>query len=297
MDRWMANHQMGVEELDQDHAQLLNMVKLISRRIDDWNRDPERWPFLVREGTRYLDGFMRSHFQREEEYMRLIGYPQYQEHKQLHQTFFREQMRHFADRLDTEECGKDDVLKFLNSTYGWLILHVATADMAIVDKGVLNRRPNVSFDAETLPREIESLLWQTLNVRVHIKKVDTEFRGEQLKNAVFQKLVYDISGQEVTVIIGKERRFLSCLTDALWPDQWGVTDLAHVGFMQWTFDAFAVGFWRTLAARYVPDRMCAIKNRRFLEPQEVAPELNAVEFNHTFLFETDKGRFYTAFHY
>ena len=96
--------------------------------------------FLIREAMTYITSYFDRHAQAEEAYMRRIGYDGYGMHKKLHDDFRSIQMAKYQKFIENGQCNKDDVWDFIGSGIGWLLEHIATADMAIVGKGIRHRR-------------------------------------------------------------------------------------------------------------------------------------------------------------
>ena len=157
---------MGVESLDQEHQELFHISRQMLERMDARGHEASTRRFVLREGLRFINGYFDSHAAREEAYMKQIGYEGYALHRMLHDDFRRVQLPKYEKLLEKGDCTKEDVWNFIGYGVGWLLEHVATADLAIVGKGVLSQSPKASTDdATTLEREINQLFTATLKHR------------------------------------------------------------------------------------------------------------------------------------
>ena len=80
---WRDSYKIGVDFIDREHKMLFStMNKLL--KISE-NEEKSEW--VCREGAKYLRNHTTEHFDHEEEYMRSIGYSEYEVHKRLHDSF------------------------------------------------------------------------------------------------------------------------------------------------------------------------------------------------------------------
>lgn len=77
---WDDRYKLGIDSLDAQHKQLFVLVSKLYA-LDDDHSTKEELSSILGEFSKY----MKTHFLDEEEYMLSIGYPQFDEHKQLHQ--------------------------------------------------------------------------------------------------------------------------------------------------------------------------------------------------------------------
>jgi hemerythrin-like metal-binding protein len=79
--RWETNMSVGDATMDNDHRILIDLINQLARAHD--REDGIVMEFVVDE----LYNYTVRHFQREEEYLRLGGYPRLQAHQALHRKF------------------------------------------------------------------------------------------------------------------------------------------------------------------------------------------------------------------
>jgi hypothetical protein len=188
----------------------------------------------------------------------------------------------------------DDVLKLLGATYGWMMIHIAMDDMAIVGKGAMSLPEERELSAGNITKEMDAMLKSLLQFDARTKIVDSEFKGDSMSSAVCQKITYDISGTSVTLVVGLERSLLRCATEAFWGQkvQKQKIDKAHMELLQWCLTAFSVSLWRELIVRFAHDKSCLLKDTSPLEARRVCQLVRSVHPRQSTLYETSKGRFF-----
>ena len=137
MIRWNDNYITGIEKLDKEHQQLFQMADQVLNKLRERGDEANYRIFLVRETLTYITSYFERHAKAEEEYMRKIGYTGYTLHKMLHDEFCNIQLKKYQDIVKRGECSKEEIQDFIGSGIGWLLEHIATADMAIIGKGIL----------------------------------------------------------------------------------------------------------------------------------------------------------------
>jgi hemerythrin len=288
---------MGIDELDQDHKRLLRVAEVIAERMDDPETDPTKWPFLVREGLKYMEGYYATHIHREEAYMQKIDYPHYEAHKVVHDELERVLSEYVSTQNDGENCELDDVLKLLGGTYGCLMIHIAMDDVAIVGKGALALPEET--ERENVTREMDAMLESVLHFDAKTKIVNSEFKGEGLNSAVCQKITYNVAGTDVTLVVGLERTLLRCATEAFWGRkvQEQKIDKAHMVLLQWCLTAFSISLWRELIVRFTHDKSCLLKDTSPLDVKGTPQLVRTMTPRQSTLYETAKGRFFVISDY
>jgi hemerythrin len=292
MKSWAEMFEMGVDELDQDHKKLLRVAKMIAERLDNEDSNNSQWPFLVQEGLKYLQGFYQSHMAREEAYMLEHDYEHYETHKLVHDELRQTAAQYVTRKLDGSEHAKDDVFEMLGAAYGWQMMHMAMDDLAIVGKGVMARDELDEVNNEVIAKELDAMFRSLLDFEAKTKVLDEHFKGDTVERVVCQKIVYEIAGQDVTLFLGTEERFIRAASKIFWPDS--TMDHAHMKLMQWSLTAFTIGFWRNLIARFTHDKPCLLKDVTPMDmetPRNVIKNMNVVL---SVLFGTTNGKFFVV---
>jgi len=123
--KWRPEYSCRVKAIDEDHQMLFNVVG----QLNDYH---------LRGGTSYhiqtainsLVRYVDEHFEREERFLRRVGYPHFAEHKQQH-----EEMRRLIRRLqEMYEAEPDhvDLAKVVIFMDKWLKSHILREDMKYV---------------------------------------------------------------------------------------------------------------------------------------------------------------------
>jgi hemerythrin-like metal-binding protein len=287
---------MGIDELDQDHKRLLRVAETIAERVDNPDTDPKQWPFLVREGLKYMSGYYQSHIQREEAYMQQINYAHYESHKQVHNELEQTVSAYIDSQITDTHCQLDDVLKLLGATYGWQMIHIAMDDMAIVGKGTMARPTVDKLDDAAMLSEIDAMLGSLLLFDPKTKIANANYKGDGVNSAVCQKITYCVAGMDVTLILGMENTILRHAIEVFWGDKIHVKEIdqAHKMLLQWCLTSFVVGFWRDMISRFTHDQPCVLKDVSPMEVRDTRQMTRSVEPKHSTLYETTKGRFFVV---
>lgn len=288
---WSEKYQMGVPELDEEHWQLFRISQQILQRVKTRGDEAPMRMFVLREGLNYLHGYFAHHAAREEAYMRRIGYGGYALHKMQHEDFQNTQLVKYQRIADSGVCSREDVWDFVGSGIGWLLEHIATADMAIVGKGVLSGPPRTAVNETALEREINLLLAATLNIEANARIVSAHYAGEPFGKAICQKFIYRRGMQESTVISGIERSFLLSVAKMLYGDH--VED--EMDLVLSTVEEFSAQFWITLSRQLTGDyEKIDIRENRFLLTQSLSDELRKLRPAVSILFTSDLGRMFIS---
>ena len=176
---------------------------------------------------------------------------------------------------------------------GWLLEHIATADMAIVGKGVLASAPaeGIALDEAALEREVDLALTATLNIEVHVKIMNPHYAGEAFGQAIHHKIVYDTERGKVSVIAGIERSFVLEVARMLYGE--GID--SETDLIMSTLDIFGINFWATLGRKFLGgDLRFTVSESGFLISSRLRQEFAQLKPTTSVLFRSDKGLFYVA---
>ena len=288
---WSDNYIMGIDQFDQEHQQLFRLAEQVIQRMRERSDEANMRMFVIREAVTYINSYFDRHAQAEEAYMRRIGYDGYGMHKKLHDDFHSIQMVKYQKIIENGQCNKDDVWDFIGSGIGWLLEHIATADMAIVGKGILVQTDAINVNEAALEQEINVLLTSTLNIEANAKIANTNYAGEYFGKAIHQKIVYQTDAGETSIISGIEQSFMLDVAKRLYGSE--VKD--EVSLILSTFQLFSVHFWQTLGMRFMGSRNgVAVKESHFIMDNQLAVELEKLNPTTSVLFNSDKGKFYVA---
>ncbi len=117
---WTAELETGVEEMDRQHKKLIALMNHVYELLRGGKREDAC--MLFHEG---LLAYVEKHLSEEEEFMKKIGYPDYEKHLRLHETFRKEVQRlHSSVRAGDPQA----FARELSFVWGWIYTHIAKAD-------------------------------------------------------------------------------------------------------------------------------------------------------------------------
>ncbi len=117
--KWRDSYSVGVEQFDQEHAQLVDIINELYVII----RDKQAVTALDSAMDRLIE-YTRRHFMAEEDAMEQVGYPFLDEHKEIHLDLER-QVLDFQKQVKAEKEVQSDFYVFLRD---WLIHHIIEED-------------------------------------------------------------------------------------------------------------------------------------------------------------------------
>jgi len=119
---WKDEYSLGNAQIDAEHQRLLELANAVATLANSGEQMTR-----IKENIVALYDYVKTHFQHEEEYMLQLGYPQYEEHKKLHEGIIAEMntiMKH-SGNLDAL------VYKFKRLMHVWVLEHILTEDSRI----------------------------------------------------------------------------------------------------------------------------------------------------------------------
>ena len=122
---WQDALSVGVAEIDEQHKLLFGKFNAL---LHAWVEG--KGAHEVNQLFKFLDAYLITHFADEEHLMQGIGFPEAQQHRQVHQTFIR-QVGSFKERLRVEGPSADLVTAVNMAMTKWLIKHISSMDRNI----------------------------------------------------------------------------------------------------------------------------------------------------------------------
>ncbi|MGM0376761.1 MAG: bacteriohemerythrin [Bacteroidota bacterium] len=118
--KWTEDLSVGHETLDKEHQKWISLLNDFYQGLMD-GKSKDKLTVLV-EGM--LD-YTKYHFANEEQYMKSIGYPDFDAHKEKH-DFYIEKINEFYEKIKKDELILSlEVTNFLKT---WLINHIKGTD-------------------------------------------------------------------------------------------------------------------------------------------------------------------------
>jgi len=122
--KWKKEYKVCNKLLDEEHQQLFD----IAENALDYNNTDIKTHIKITINELY--DYMKVHFEDEERYMKEIGYPQFDEHKILHESIIH-QMNDFIKQLSTLSIIEFEK-KLIEYMDIWLINHILYEDRKII---------------------------------------------------------------------------------------------------------------------------------------------------------------------
>lgn len=126
---WKDSYKVGVELIDDQHQELFQRVSTFLKSVQAEGNWDEKLPY-VKETMEFMQNYVVEHFADEEEYQLEINYPEYEEHKAIHDRF-KAMVNSYADRFIAEGYAQEVVQEFGGKLMTWLIMHVAATDQKL----------------------------------------------------------------------------------------------------------------------------------------------------------------------
>ena len=223
--------------------------------------------------------------------MRRIGYRDYAVHKYLHDEFQFGYLSRFETVIGRGTCTREEAFEFVGGGIGWLLEHVATADMAIVGKGVLCWPAARELDHKVIAEEINRMFVATLNMEVNARVINEEYIGEPFGDAIYQSFLYRRGEKELSVIAWIEKKFLIRIAQSVYDDSLEDADALILS----SIEIFGASFWRTLGERLLKSKDTV----EYIQGEFLSLEqMREIVVSHppaiSVLFGSDMGKFFIA---
>ena len=129
---WKSTYNLGLQEIDEQHQSLLNLINKIWRAIV--RRSDQ---IVVLALLEELEKYTVAHFAAEETFMRVTGYPGFETHKTEHQSFI-ERIAEEKRKTDNGSALSLDLMYFLRD---WLVDHILFSDRDYAEFTQKNKKP------------------------------------------------------------------------------------------------------------------------------------------------------------
>jgi hemerythrin len=115
-----AEFRLGIESVDNEHIRLIDMLNEVHNLLSLGKKDEARQFF-----GETLSGYVNEHFANEEKFMESIGFPQFEDHKKIHENF----KKSFQELMPQIENADDAAFrKALSDAFTWIITHIGKTD-------------------------------------------------------------------------------------------------------------------------------------------------------------------------
>ncbi|MCL2252725.1 MAG: hemerythrin family protein [Treponema sp.] len=120
---WNKTLETGYEEIDEQHKQLFDTLNGF---VDAYHNNKGAESII--KTLEFLGKYTIMHFTTEEVLMKKSNYPEYNYHKQCHDTF-KETVSDFTNQLNTEGSSEDLIVNISTAVGEWLITHIKVDDI------------------------------------------------------------------------------------------------------------------------------------------------------------------------
>ncbi|WP_283149045.1 bacteriohemerythrin [Silvimonas soli] len=117
--QWHEGLSVGIQEIDEQHKVLVNLLNELHVAIHQHHGRAASIATLER-----LADYTKIHFTVEESLMRILGYPDYENHKQHHEVLISD-LESFQQRVAAGDAITFELLHFLRN---WLTHHIQEGD-------------------------------------------------------------------------------------------------------------------------------------------------------------------------
>ena len=118
--KWLNEYNIGVEEIDNQHKSLFANLTLLKQ---SFSKEED-----VIKTIKFLVDYTNSHFSKEEEFMQQISYPDYDNHKKIHQKLTSQVAEIIAGIKGGKPLDVSYLIRFLTD---WLVNHILDEDSKI----------------------------------------------------------------------------------------------------------------------------------------------------------------------
>ena len=116
---WDSSNEVGIPIIDEQHRGMVSLINSFGLAIQHGHQTE----FYLNTIFAMIDGYTKLHFTTEEEILRIAGYDDLEQHKELHTTLIKKSfsIAHQSLRLRDPEI----YLRFLQE---WWMTHIKTCD-------------------------------------------------------------------------------------------------------------------------------------------------------------------------
>lgn len=183
--KWNERFNIGVDAIDNAHQRLFSIV----RRLINLSEDEKNSQWACAEGIKYFKNYTIKHFAEEEEYMKSIGYSEYEMHKRLHDNMRDKTIPALEKDLADTNYSPESMRHFLGICLGWLTGHIMVEDHAITGRTV-NKWTKEKAGEEIVA--LESAVANTMQdiFKLQTRTVSEHYSCENFGKSIIYRLTY-----------------------------------------------------------------------------------------------------------
>jgi hemerythrin len=120
--KWDSSLEVGYELIDNQHKQLFQAIYDLIDNCDGAHSGEQ-----LKKSMDFLNSYTIKHFFEEEQIQQKYNYPDFPNHKKLHDGF-KEVVKDFSHRLILEGVSKELAEEVRKKIYDWLVSHIKIQD-------------------------------------------------------------------------------------------------------------------------------------------------------------------------
>jgi hemerythrin len=122
---WVSSLETGIAEIDSQHKELFTAINNLLKNFDEKKTDEE-----LKKSLDFLNNYTVKHFSYEEQIQKKYNYPDYENHKKLHEDF-KKTARELSDELAAKGPSASLVNQVNMKIGNWLVKHIQGQDTKI----------------------------------------------------------------------------------------------------------------------------------------------------------------------
>lgn len=128
MIEWKEAYNLGIEEIDQQHKKLFEIMNRIFNALkEDYAMDKKQQALEI---LHELIDYTHYHFTAEEQYMQEIAYPYFHDHKLEHEEFIARINEFHIDEVKVHQ--NQQLQELFRYMIGWITNHILKSDLTII---------------------------------------------------------------------------------------------------------------------------------------------------------------------
>lgn len=280
---WNDRYKLGVDFIDKEHKLLLSTMDKLLKLSE--NEDKSEW--VCREGVKYLKNHSIVHFEHEEEYMRSIGYSDYELHRRLHIDFRDKMLPALEKEMEESDYSDDSIRHFLGVCIGWVVAHTLTEDLAIAGKRS-SKWADIPHEKEqeAMEQTIIQLIQDMFQLKA--KMISGQYAGENFGKIICCRFVYRGEKKEkweVTLVF--EEKLLLKIAGNIFNTEYKRIDemVIHIGRY------ISRQFMERIRESFSALKQFELEKESLLTQEQLLSSFERVHPAHSLLFDTGEGYF------
>lgn len=125
---WEEKYAIGHESIDNAHREMFRVMSRVNRIVTHGGN--LQW--AVVESVKFFKSYASKHFADEEEFMRQVGYVNFEAHKAVHEGMKNKILPRIHSELEHSKYSEAAIHKYLGLCHKWLQRHILTQDRELI---------------------------------------------------------------------------------------------------------------------------------------------------------------------